>query len=52
MIFYLRFNAFLKSTFNLKHVELKDESNSLCLSDYYAYVFSVIDCEISTYVKV
>ena len=39
------FSAFLKSTFNFKHFEKKDESHRLCLPE-------IIDCAIRAYLKV
>ena len=44
-VFSQVFSAFLKSTFNFKHFEKKDESHRLCLS-------RIIDCEIVADVSV
>ena len=39
------FTALLESIFNFKHLEKKDESHSLCLSE-------IIDCEIRAYLNI
>ena len=44
-IFCELYGPLLKSKFNLEHVEQKDESHRLCLSE-------IMDCEIRAYVNV